>query len=85
LFSSKRRGFLHYVKGVIHDIAKQLFDTEVEIELLDHETEDNMEHGQIMLLIIWYTVVDFSHHASTFQQSRIQQKCNQLLFIVFQK
>lgn len=44
LYRSKRRGFLHYVKGVIRDIAKELFDTEVEIELLDHETEDNMEH-----------------------------------------
>uniref|UniRef100_A0A914UQ07 guanylate cyclase n=1 Tax=Plectus sambesii TaxID=2011161 RepID=A0A914UQ07_9BILA len=43
-YRSKRRGFLHYVKGQIKSIAKTLYDTDVDIELLDHENEDNMEH-----------------------------------------
>ncbi|GMT36065.1 hypothetical protein PFISCL1PPCAC_27362, partial [Pristionchus fissidentatus] len=43
-YRSKRRGYLHYVKGQIKCIARELFQTDVEIELLDHENDNNMEH-----------------------------------------
>jgi guanylate cyclase len=44
VFRSRRRGFLHYVRGQITVIAKVLYNTEVNIEVLDQETENNMEH-----------------------------------------
>lgn len=32
------------MQGQIKNIAKELFQTEVEIELLDHEHDNSMEH-----------------------------------------
>ena len=44
LYRSRRRGFLHYVRGQITVIAAELYNTEVSIEVLDHENENNIDH-----------------------------------------
>ncbi|GMR60628.1 hypothetical protein PMAYCL1PPCAC_30823, partial [Pristionchus mayeri] len=57
-YRSKRRGYLHYMKGQIKCIARELFQTDVEIELLDHENDNNMEH---VIMRLHFNNVHFTH------------------------
>uniref|UniRef100_A0A915KNZ7 guanylate cyclase n=1 Tax=Romanomermis culicivorax TaxID=13658 RepID=A0A915KNZ7_ROMCU len=43
-YRSKRRGFMHYVKGQIKYISKTYYGIDVKLEVLDQSNEDNMEH-----------------------------------------
>ncbi|CAB3400516.1 unnamed protein product [Caenorhabditis bovis] len=56
-YRSKRRGFLHYVQGQIRNIAQELFQTEVVIELLDIEHDLNLEH---VIMRLHFNNVDYS-------------------------
>ncbi|CAI4223722.1 unnamed protein product [Auanema sp. JU1783] len=58
-YRSKRRGFLHYVQGQIKNIAKELFETDVEIELLDHEQDNSMEH---VIMRLHFNNIHFIRH-----------------------
>lgn len=67
-FRSKRRGFLHYVQGQIKNIAKELFQTEVEIELLDHEHDNSMEH---VIMRLHFNNIHFSKQVYCFLWSAL--------------
>uniref|UniRef100_A0A1I7TCM3 guanylate cyclase n=1 Tax=Caenorhabditis tropicalis TaxID=1561998 RepID=A0A1I7TCM3_9PELO len=56
-YRSKRRGFLHYVQGQIRNIAEELFQTEVVIELLDIEHDMNLEH---IIMRLHFNNLDFN-------------------------
>lgn len=43
-YRSKRRGFLHYVRGQIRQVGKQFYNTEVNIEVLLEEDDDITIH-----------------------------------------
>jgi guanylate cyclase len=59
-YRSKRRGFLHYVRGQIEFIALKLYSLEVNVEVLDHEKEDNTEHTIMRLHFNNYSYAEVS-------------------------
>ncbi|CAI5456046.1 unnamed protein product [Caenorhabditis angaria] len=63
-YRSKRRGFLHYVQGQIRNIAMELFQTEVVIELLDVEHDLNLEH---VIMRLHFNNLDFTRIDSVYR------------------
>uniref|UniRef100_A0A1I7TCM4 guanylate cyclase n=1 Tax=Caenorhabditis tropicalis TaxID=1561998 RepID=A0A1I7TCM4_9PELO len=63
-YRSKRRGFLHYVQGQIRNIAEELFQTEVVIELLDIEHDMNLEH---IIMRLHFNNLDFNRQGTAYR------------------
>ncbi|ULT80699.1 hypothetical protein L3Y34_010921 [Caenorhabditis briggsae] len=63
-YRSKRRGFLHYVQGQIRNIAQELFQTEVVIELLDIEHDMNLEH---VIMRLHFNNLDFNRQNTAYR------------------
>ncbi|XP_078088226.1 guanylate cyclase soluble subunit beta-2-like [Mustelus asterias] len=61
-YYSDRRGLCHIVPGIIQAVAKDFFDTEVEMEILNQseESTENMEH--VVFLVV---------------QKKVSQRCRQ--------
>ncbi|KAK6191017.1 hypothetical protein SNE40_002767 [Patella caerulea] len=49
-YRSKRKGFLHYVKGQIRQVGKMFYNTKVDIYVITEEVVDDMVHVVFRLL-----------------------------------
>ncbi|KAK3581513.1 hypothetical protein CHS0354_031857 [Potamilus streckersoni] len=43
-YRSRRKGFLHYVKGQIRQVGKTFYNTDVKIDVISEDTTDTMTH-----------------------------------------
>lgn len=49
-YRSKRKGYVHYVKGQIRQVGKMFYNTKVDIDIVSVQETDNMNHVVMKLL-----------------------------------
>lgn len=68
-YRSKRKGFVHYVKGQIKQVGKMFYNTKVDIDVIEQRSTDEMTHVVMRLHFDNTAYVEPETLSSNFRQS----------------
>ncbi|XP_035673438.1 soluble guanylate cyclase 88E-like isoform X3 [Branchiostoma floridae] len=81
-YRSRRKGFIHYVKGELRQVGKQFYQTDIEVEVLNHDETDEQTHI-VFRLHFDNTAFKQNQQADLRQEEELLPVRSELFFEVF--
>ncbi|XP_019641303.1 PREDICTED: soluble guanylate cyclase 88E-like isoform X3 [Branchiostoma belcheri] len=81
-YRSRRKGFIHYVKGELRQVGKQFYQTDIEVEVLNHDETDDQTHI-VFRLHFDNTAFKQNQQADLRQEEELLPVRSELFFEVF--